>query len=175
MLQKEFSYREGFREWYRERQDTMKADPLLRKFADGRNIVVKERSLEINSNARVGFFRWRTLKLAFPIDVPVHISSKHLVENIAPITQFIDPEHSAIGEQYGVSREWYAPERGEGNVITLCDLAWVRIGNILSEAHEFAGWHFVSPVDHGHKVENCNVLLEMDLDPSLPLKWGWVD
>ena len=175
VLQKDLAHRSGFQEWYPERQQTMRRDPLLHQFVEGRNIVVKQRSLEINSTAVVGFFRRRTLKLGFPMDVPTHLSSKHLVENVAPLSEFIDAEHSAIGEQYGVRRDWYAPELGEGNVITLCDLAWVKIGQVLSEAHDFAGWHSVPPVEHGHKAEDCDVLLEMDLDPSLPGKWGWVE
>ena len=175
VLQKELSQRSGFREWYLEQQTVMKQDLLLRRFVEGRNIVVKQRSLEINSSAMVGFFRWRTLKLAISADVPAHLSSKYLVEHMAPLTDFIDAEHSAIGEQYGVRREWKAPELGDDNVVTLCDLAWVKIGNVLSEAHDFAGWHSLPPIEHGHKVEDCNVLLEMDLDPSLPRKWGWVE
>ena len=175
VLQKDLSHREGFKEWYPERQKSMGEDPLLRKFTAGRNVVVKQRSLEINSKAKIGFFRWRTLKIGFPIDVPVYATSEHLVKNIAPIGGLIDPEHSATGEQYGVLREWYAPELGECNVVTLCDLAWVKIGQVLSIAHDFAGWHSVPPVEHGHKVENCDVLLEMDIDPSLPKKWGWVE
>ena len=175
VLQKDLSHRDGFQKWYPERQNTMQEDPLLRQFVVGRNIVVKERSLEINSRADIGLFSARTLKLGFPMDVPMHASSKHIVENIAPKCGFIGPEHFAIDEQYGVRREWYAPELGEGNVITLCDLAWVKIGQVLSEAHDFAGWHSVPPVEHGHKVENCNVLLETDIDPNLPQKWGWVE
>ena len=175
LLQKDLSHRDGFRDWYRERQDTMREDPLLRKFADGRNIVVKQRSLEINSKAEIGLFRGRTLKLGFPMDVPTHASSRHIVENVAPKSGLIGPERIAIDEQYGVRRDWSAPELGEGNVITLCDLAWVKIGRVLSEAHDFAGWHSLPPVEHGHRVENCDVLLEMDVDPSLPLKWGWVE
>ena len=76
--QKDLSHRYGFREWYRERRDTMRDDPLLHRFSDGRNIVVKQRSLEINSKAEIGRFRGRTLKLGFPMYVPTHMSSKHI-------------------------------------------------------------------------------------------------
>ncbi len=173
VLQKELSHWDGFREWYPARQQTMKDDPLLRSFADGRTIVVHQRSLEMNSSAKIGIFRWQTLKLAIGIDVPINVPSQHLLQNITPELKLIDPEHSAIGEQYGIRREWCAPELGDANVITLCDLAWVKIGQILSDAHDFAGWHSMPPVEHGHKVEDCAVLLEIDLDPSLPEKWGW--
>ena len=175
VLQKEFSHRDSFREWYQERQKTMKDDPLLRKFVDGRNVVVKKRSLELNSKATTGVFRSRTLKLGLAGDVPTHLPSRHLIERMALKSGLIDPDHFAIDEQYGVRREWYAPELGDGNVISLCDLAWVKIGRVLSEAHDFAGWHSMPPVEHGHKVEDCAVLLEMDLDPSLPEKWGWAE
>lgn len=175
VLQKDISHRDGFEEWYPERQERMRQDPLLRKFVDGRDIVVHEGNLAMNSKAEVGLFRGRKLKLAVEIAVPIHVPSKHLVENMAPISKFVDPDHSAIDEQYGVRREWVATELGDDNVVTLCDRAWVRIGEILSEAHEFAGWHSLPPIEHGHTVEDCDVLLETDIDPSLPYKWGWVE
>ena len=174
-LQKEFSSRDGFKEeWYPLQQDKMRADSLLRAFVEGRNIVVKQRSLEINSKAEIGLFRSRTLKGGIATDVPADVTSKQLLENFAPKLGGVAPGHPFLGEQYGVRREWYAPELGEGNVINLCDLAWVKIGKILSEAHTFAGWHIQPPVEHGHRAEECEVLLETDLDPSLPEKWGWV-
>ena len=175
VLQKDLSHREEFQNWYPARQESMREDPLLSRFKDGRNIVVKQRSLEINSKAVFGLFRARTLKIGFHMDVPAHISSKHIVEHRASISGLMDPEHFEIDEQYGVRREWYVPELGEGNVITLCDLAWVKIGQVLSGAHDLAGWHSMPPVEHGHKVEDCDVLLETDIDPSLPRKWGWVE
>jgi len=175
VLQKDLAHRDGFQDWYPERQERMMEDPLLRKFVTGRNIVVKQRNLEMNSKAEIGFFRGRRLKLAFGLEVPTYVPSKHLVDNVAPKSGLIDPQHSAIDEQYGVRREWIAPELGDDNVLTLCDLAWVKIGQVLSEAHEFAGWHSLPPVEHGHAPEACDVLLESDLDPNLPKEWGWVD
>ena len=127
----------------------------------------------MNSSANIGVFRGRKLKRTIGTDVPPHMPSQHLLQNIAPELEWVDVEHSAIGEQYGVRREWCSPELGDGNVITLCDLAWVKIGQILSDAHRFAGWHSVPPVEHGHKVEDCATLLETDLDPDLFQKWGW--
>lgn len=174
VLQKEFSSRDGFREkWYPIQQDKMKADPLLRAFRDGRNIVVKQRSLEINSKAEIGVFRYWKLKGGIVTEVPVHVTSKHLLEDVAPKLGGVLPEHPFLGEQYGVRRTWYVPELGDGNVIDLCDLAWTKIREILSEAHSFAGWH-VDPLDeHSHRSDQHEVLLETDLDPSLFEKWRW--
>ena len=174
VLKKEFSSREGFKEeWYPARQKIMREDPLLRKFVKSRNTVVHHRSIETNSKVEMGLFRSRKLKGGIVIEVQANVTSEYLLENIAPKLGGVAPGHPILGEQYGVRREWYAPEIGEGNVITLCDLAWVKIGKILSEAHSFAGWHIEPPVEHGHRAEKCEVLLEMDLDPSLPEKWGW--
>ena len=175
VLQKEFSRRDGFQEWYQERQETMKEDHLLHRFADGRNLVVKQRGLEMHSKVEVGIFRGRTIKFVLSVNEPLHLTSEHLINHLAVKTGLIHPDHHAIDEQYGVRRKWYSPELGEGDVVTLCDLAWVKIGRILSEAHDFAGWHSMPPIERGHRVENCEVLLEMDLDPSLPRKWGWVE
>ncbi|MCY3912850.1 MAG: hypothetical protein OXG43_06330 [Chloroflexi bacterium] len=175
VLQKEFAHRDGFSSWYQKKQEAMRNDSLLRNFLEGRNVVVKQGSLELNSNATVGVFRSRTIKLGIGGDVPASLSSDYIIQQMALKSGLIPPEHFAIDEQYGVRREWYAPELGQGNVLTLCDLAWVKIGRVLSEAHEIAGWHSMPPVEHGHKAEKCDVLLEMDIDPILPEKWGWYD
>ena len=112
VLQKELSHRDGFKEWYPGKQEIMREDQLLRNFVDGRNVVVKERSLEMHSRADIGIFRGRTLKLALNVDVPPNAPSKYIVENMAPLSGLVEPEHYAIGEQYGVRREWCAPELG---------------------------------------------------------------
>ena len=103
-----------------------------------------------------------------------HFPSDYILENHAPKLEMVDPEHSAIGEQYGVRRGWVAPELGEEDVLSLCDDAWARVGTIVSEAHRYTERYSEPPPEHGHKPEHCNVLLEMDVNPDLPTKWGWV-
>ena len=176
VLQSEFSTRDGFKEeWYPARQEAMRSDPLLCNFVEGRNIVVKRGNLLIHSKAEVGLFRGRALKGGFATGVSADVPSEYLLKHVAPKLGGVAPGHPFIGEQYGVRREWYASELGEEKVITLCNLAWVKIGQVLSEAHTFAGWHNEPPAEHRHKdrVESCEVLLETDLDPSLIEKWGW--
>jgi hypothetical protein len=46
-----------------------------------------------------------------------------------------------------------------------------------SAAHEFAGAGFnsISEEPGEHDPEKVNLLLESDIDPTLPVKWGWYE
>jgi hypothetical protein len=56
-----------FDSWYVDRQKWMKENELLKKFVEGRNIVVKRGNLEIKSEAYIGLFRKFKLGMAIPI------------------------------------------------------------------------------------------------------------
>src|SRR5574337_1057778 len=62
-LQNQLSHSEGFAEWYAGQQEVMRNDGLLRKFVEGRNLVVKQRNLTIKSKAYIGVFAYRELKM----------------------------------------------------------------------------------------------------------------
>ena len=64
-------------------------------------------------------------------------------------------------------------ELGEEEVVSLCDRAWSRIGNVVASAHKLAGAYFEPPPEETHDLETATVLLESDVDPSLLKKWGW--
>lgn len=53
LLQKDLKHRDGFEAWYVERQDAMRADPVLRWLVDARNRIEKQGDLELRSTARV--------------------------------------------------------------------------------------------------------------------------
>ena len=55
-LQSDLAGHADFHDWYSNQQESMRQDPLLRRFVDGRNTVVKERNLMMNSRAAVGVF-----------------------------------------------------------------------------------------------------------------------
>jgi len=168
---------EGFQEWYSGQRELMRADPLLRVFVEGRDIVVHKGMLNRRSPIEVGLFRGRsTFKLGFgdievSPDMPSQVALELAVEQFVGI--ILDKEHSAIGEQIGVRRLWLVEELGGGEVIALCDRAWSRIGNVVASAHALLGARFEAPPEEGHDVEAVRVLLESDIDPSLPTKWGW--
>src|ERR1019366_1268124 len=71
MLQAEENKPEGFDDWYTKKQEEMRANTLLRRFVEARNIVVKRSSLTAMSKARSGLFRGRRLKLAVAHGLPL--------------------------------------------------------------------------------------------------------
>jgi hypothetical protein len=70
MLQAEPNKPSSFEEWYKIKQEDMRANKLLKNFINARNIVVKQSSLSSKSKAWSGIFRGRKLKLA--LDTEVH-------------------------------------------------------------------------------------------------------
>ena len=174
MLQSEERKPEGFAQWYAKKQEEMRADDLLRRFVEARNIIVKRSSLVAMSTARSGLFRGRMLKLAAEHEVPPFTDTVEVLErakNFA-LRLFLDEEHSAIGEQAGVERTWVVSEISQGEVVGTCLQALNYMGELVAEAHRLWGGleqHEPITIDK----QSMQVLLEMDVDPTLPRKWGW--
>ncbi len=177
MMQSEMASVEGFSTWYKGQQDKMRQDALLRAFVEGRNLVVKRGMLNAKSKVEVGIFRRTELKLVITTDIPATVPSEDALRRGVEtfVGSMIDEEHSAIDEQIGVRRRWIVEELGTEEIILLCDQAWSRIGSVLAGAHALLRSRFEAPPEEAHDMERPSLLLESDLDPSLPRKWGWVD
>lgn len=134
-LQSQLAHTDGFAEWYEKQRAEMRADELLRKFVEGRNIVVKQRNLVVRSVAQIGMFRYRKPRMGMYVPVPVSLSSEYILREMVPKLDLLDETHSAIGEEYGVQRTWTVEELGPGNVLQLCDQAWSKVGHVLASAH----------------------------------------
>jgi hypothetical protein len=84
----------------------------------------------------------------------------------------LDEEHSALGEQIGVEREWIVADLGGEEIVTLCSRALEFMNTLVSEVHSLYGMELerlkVEP-----DARRVKVILESDLDPTLPQKWGW--
>ncbi|MCH7719981.1 MAG: hypothetical protein IH988_03185 [Planctomycetes bacterium] len=174
MLQSEPVKPKGFAPWYGQKQEEMRANPLLRNLVEARNVVVKKSSLTAKSGAQSGLFRNYTMKLAIVHDIPVFMPTTEALERAKEhsIGLFVDEAHSAIGEQIGVERIWIVEEIGESEVVSHCLEATNYMGYLIEEVHTLAG------IAAEHKeisipMERIQVLLETDVDPSLPEKWGW--
>ncbi len=173
VMQKELTDQNIKDDWYKKEQEWMKKDKILLAVVEGRNIVVHQGMIQQSSNAEMGMFRGTMLKLAAVMPVPPQISSETLLERAKKTLGFVDEEHSALGEQYGVRRQWFCKIFGDEKIVSACDKAWSRIGRVFVKAHEQVGRVFDGPPEHGHDTSRISLLLESDVDPSLPEKWGW--
>lgn len=176
MLQSEKSKIPRFESWYSEKQELMKKSQLLVNIREGRNIIVKQRMLKSKSKASMGVFRGYQIKLGmegFELD-PFTDSEqllKYAQSHLIPL--MLDKEHSAIGEQIGIKRTWIVEEIGDEEVVGLCYKAWKSIGDIVAKAHKLLHFGFLAPDFEIEKIEPNFIILESDVDPSLPEKWGW--
>ncbi|HYI92884.1 MAG TPA: hypothetical protein VEX68_05030 [Bryobacteraceae bacterium] len=174
MLQSEENKPAGFDRWYMGKQAEMRANETLQRFVVARNVVVKRSSLAATSTAYGGVFRGRRLKFAFGYTLQPFVDTYKALEmeRIIAYGSFLDEEHSAIGEQVGVERTWRVMELGNDEVAASCLTALNYMGELVAEVHRIHGLpseHEAISVD----MQTVQVLLETDVDPTLPKKWGW--
>ena len=174
MLQSEETKPPEFVEWYAARTAAMADDLRLRRMVKARNCVVKQQMLESASTLRIGVFQGRRFKLGVGGDVEHFRTSEELLSRAQGFYAgfMIDPEHSHVGEQIGVQREWKVPAIGEGEVVEECAAALRSIAVIVEDAHLLWG----STVDASFELPDLvtlRTLLETDVDPQLAVKWGW--
>jgi hypothetical protein len=176
MLQSEDNKPEGFEEWYAEKQEQMRANELLRRFRDGRNIIVKKQMLTRKSVAVVGYFQYRRWKSALRINVSPSLDSISILKKAQE--QFygvlIDPRHFFEWEQIGVERTWVFEDIDEGEIISACSRALNDMAELVSQAHTLYGIE-LEPYHQNPDIDHARILLETDIDPSLSRKWGWED
>lgn len=158
-------------------------DPVLKRFFTGRNIVVHQKEIARGSHVEIGIFRFQKLKLAMMADVVHDRSSAELIQSLQASEfgqSILDPEHSAFWEQFGVKRTYLFPELSvDEDAYTASARALVRISRLMEEAHKLLDRSFgefdESEIDSLDIVGKFNVLLESDLDPEAPQRWGWAD
>lgn len=126
----------------------------------------------------MGLYRYRKIKCVFSFDnLHPFVDSMTIFNNIVPKfikLGFVDKEHRALGEEIGIRREWYCDDLGEKEVLLTCYEAYIEICNIMIEAHAFFDLELVPQGFPQDFLENIHIILESDLDPTLPKKWGWI-
>ena len=179
MLQKDKSKITDFDDWYTLKRKEMEVNPYLKNVSDARTIIVHQRSLKAKSKIDVGLYRRRRQKLCISFnDLDPFLESELIFSKMVPQFAkigFIDEEHSALGEQLGIRREWHSEELGDKEVLLTCYEAYISMCDIMIEAHSFFDLQLVPQSLPEDLLEKTYVLLESDLDPSLPKKWGWCD
>lgn len=175
MLQSEKSRPSSFDDWYATQQEMMRSDEHLRRFVGARNLIVKQSMLATASKAHVGLFRGRRFKLGMGMELDPFLDSRDLLDKTRKfmIGFMLDEAHSAIGEQVGIRRTWIVEDIGPNEVIGHCIDALSKMGKLLEETHAHWGSEFDATFDLPDS-EGVFVLLESDIDPTLPVKWGWI-
>lgn len=175
VLQTEKEKIPNFDLWYKKKQEEMKGNSLLKKFSEGRTIVVHRGMLKVKSEAHIGKFRGRQEKMTIGTKIDPFADSEVLLDRIKSmgVGFFIDAEHSEINEQLGIMRTWIIEDLGEEEVVKLCYSAFLEICEIIKEAHTLLDYDYVIPTDCNKDLNRYRVLLETDINPELVKKWGW--
>ena len=154
---------------------------FIKKMIDSRNTVIHESNLKMHSIAKLGIYRWKVHKLA--IEVPINdifIDSASILNFYKPDfvgkdakIMFLDDEHSAIGEEFGVWREWVVDGIGDKEILSMCLAAYDYFSTIIADIHKHYGKTLgLSAVKNDYFLIS-QVMVESDLDSSLHKKWGW--
>lgn len=157
-----------------------KEDPWLGAIKGARNITLHQRAIFDGSKVDVGLYRGRRLKLVFRQDVRGDVHSYEILKLWSEGElggMFLDPDHSAIGEQYGVWRKYWIKEvSADEDVLTAMRRALIRAHDLVVAAHDIYGVklrHISDDCLNPADLAKVSILLESDIDPTLPKKWGW--
>lgn len=181
LLQKELE-KQGQVAWWKKRRKEFVEDPVLSRFARGRNLSLHQRAILQGSRVSIGLFRGRRLKLTIRSDIHSDETSEAMLERILPsaVGFFIDDEHAAIGEQLGVQRLYFVRELSdEEDVLRACFRALARTSKASAEAHNRLGAQHQPTTDEDlldeERLGQVTVLLESDVDPTAFYRWGWIE
>ena len=161
-------------------RESFKNDRWLGAAKNARNVTLHQKTIFDGSKVYMGLYRGRRLKLAINKDIPGDIHSAEILKlwNESELGRmFLDPGHIAIGEQYGVWRKYQIKEvSSDEDVLTAMRRALIRAHDLVVAAHDIYGVQLehisddcLNPTD----LAEVSVLLESDIDPTLPKKWGW--
>lgn len=179
IAQKEIEQKGDVNQWNVARKP-FKSDPWLGAAKGARNITLHQKAIFNGSKVYMGLYRWRGLKLTLIQDVPGDIHSSEILErwcNSEMGRMMLDPGHTAIGEEYGVLREYWIKEIStEEDALTSMRRALLRAHDLVVAAHDIYSVkleHISDDCLESADLDKVRILLESDADPTLPEKWGW--
>ena len=156
-----------------------KEKSFIKSISDSRDTVIHECNLSIASKANIGLFRGTRLKLAIEVPVNIFDDSATILNRYKSVfvreKGFIDKAHSSIGEQFGVEREWVVSKIGSKEIVELCLDAFEYLCAVVDEIHGIYGMELSISSIEKSGITDYRVILESDVDPSLPEQWGWID
>jgi hypothetical protein len=180
ILQKEIEQRGDVQRW-NDVRDPYKNDRWLGALARARNVTLHQQAIFDGSVVEIGMYRWRRHKLSMKLELPHDVPSESLLTWFTATSlgkMFLDEEHSALGEEYGVWRKYFIDEISEEeDVLTMTRRGSIRAHDMIAAAHRLYEVETSNipdaPLLTRDGLAQTTVLLESDIDPSLPSKWGW--
>ncbi len=179
IAQKEIEKKGDITQWNVVRE-SFKNDPWLGAAKGARNVTLHQKAIFDGSKVDMGLYRGRRHKLSFRQDIRGDVHSSEILKlwNESELGRmFLDPGHSAIGEQYGVWRRYWIKEVSTNeDVLTAMRRALIRAHDLVVAAHDIYGvqlQHISDDCLNPADLAEVSVLLESDIDPTLPKKWGW--
>lgn len=183
LLQMEMQKRGLVKEWKVARQPFWD-DPVLAAFHRSRNVTLHQEAIYDGSRIDVGLYRGRRMKLSLQQEVRADRTSAEILAHAIPQLEkvFLDPTHSALGEQGGLERRYFIRElSAEEDALTVSRKALIRSIQMVATAHVVAGVLSAEFLEGNEDDDEefaaaptaVTVLLESDVDPSLPGSWGW--
>jgi hypothetical protein len=109
-------------------------------------------------------------------------TSESLLHRVGPqlVNMWVGEDHTALGEQIGVQRLYFVRDLSETeDVLRASRRALARTSRASAEAHNRLGADHTPAsdddvLDEG-QIEAVTILLESDVDPDAPRRWGWMD
>ena len=180
IAQKEIEKKGNVVQWNVAREP-FKNDPWLGAIKGARNVTLHQKAIFDGSKVDMGLYRGRRLKIAISQEIRGDVHSADILQywNESELGRmFLDPGHSALNEQYGVWRKYWIDEVSTSeDVLIAIRRALIRAHDLVAIAHgiykikveHIPDDYYLSP----EGLARVSVLLESDVDPTLPKKWGW--
>lgn len=165
----ELQKREGFREWWTEAKQELQSDPLLSRFAKGRDLLVHRGMLTARSTVEAGLFRSGEMVASIETEADINARSSWLLRQFAEFLKDDEDlaQSAADGVELGIRRTWVVEELGaEDDILAVSYNAWAKLGPIMEAGHKLAGATMptVDPHHGAHTVESVNVMLASDVE-----------
>ena len=139
LVEKGLQNEKGFKEWYREQREDLRADPLIAHFAKQRDRIVHQRMLLPNSSCVVGVTELRGMKLGMGWLTDPREDSDAAMDRYLRVAREDDflglliPDEDSIP---CVQRVWRLGGL-DGEIVGLCAEAWLRVGKTIGAVLEW--------------------------------------
>ena len=172
LLEMELQNEKGFKEWFSDQRQRLRADPLIAHFVKQRNRVVHRRMLLPNSRCVVGVTELRGMKLGMGLETDPRDDSDVAMDRYLRVAR----EHDFLGilipdeESIPCVQRVWKLDGLDGEIVDLCAEAWLRVGKIIGAVLEWLQ-EDVPPLSmdclHGHQEVQFRLYNRDDLSARM--------